>query len=91
MILEIMFFIFSRWQLANMINYQKHKILYADAVGRNEKHYHFKAEILRLFDFPNGHRRHLLFLKSPIFWLMAIKTHEHVKFWQNRSIGCKDS
>jgi len=37
MILEIMLFIFSRWQLANMMNYQKHKILYADAVGRNVK------------------------------------------------------
>ena len=51
-----------------------------------------KAEILRFFDFPNG-RRHLLFLKSPNFLangIQRIKTHEHVKFWQNRSIGCKD-
>jgi len=40
MILEIMFFIFSRWQLANIMNYQKHKISYANAVGRNEKHHH---------------------------------------------------
>jgi len=51
-----------------------------------------KAEILRFFDFPNGCSRHLLFLKSPNFLangVQRIKTHEHVKFWQNRSIGCK--
>jgi len=30
-----------------------------------------KAEILRFFDFPNGRRRQLLFLKLPIFWLMV--------------------
>jgi len=52
-----------------------------------------KAEILQFFDLPNASRRHLLFLKSPIFLangVQRIKTHEHVKFWQNRSIGCKD-
>jgi len=27
-----------------------------------------KAEIMRLFDFPNGCCRHLLFLESTIFW-----------------------
>jgi len=52
-----------------------------------------KAEILRFFDFPNGRLHHLLFLKSPNFLannVQRIKTHEHVKFWQNRSIGCED-
>ena len=52
-----------------------------------------KAEILRFFYFPSGHRRHLLFLKSPNFLtngVQRIKTHEHVKFWQNRSTGCED-
>jgi len=52
-----------------------------------------KAEILRFFDFPNGRRRYLLFLKSPNFLangVQRIKTHEHVKFWQQRSIGCED-
>jgi len=29
----------------------------------------YKAEILRFFDFPNGRLPHLLFLKSPNFWL----------------------
>ena len=32
-------------------------------------------------------------LKSPDFLanrVQRIKTHEHVKFWQNQSIGCKD-
>ena len=51
-----------------------------------------KAKILRLLDFPNGCHRHLLFLKSPNFLsngVQRIKTHEHVKFWQNRSIGCE--
>jgi len=52
-----------------------------------------KAEILRFFDLPNGRRRHLLFLKLPNFLANAvqrIKTHEHVKFWQNQSIGCEN-
>jgi len=52
-----------------------------------------KAEILQFFDFPNGCRCHLLFLKSPIFLpngVQKIKTHEHVKFWQNGSIGSND-
>jgi len=70
-----MFFIFSRWQLAIMLNFEKHKILYADAVGRNKTHHHakfsqkwsiLKAEILQFFNFPNGRRHHLSFLKSPI-------------------------
>jgi len=50
-----------------------------------------KAEILQFFNVPNGRRRDILFLKSPIFWLQRIKTHEHVKFWQNRSIGYEDT
>jgi len=52
-----------------------------------------KAEILRFFDFPNGHRCNLSFLKSPNFLangVQRIKTHEHVIFGQNRSIGCED-
>jgi len=52
-----------------------------------------KAEILQFFDFPNGRCRQLLFLKSPTFLansVQRIKSHEHVKFWQNRSIGCED-
>jgi len=52
-----------------------------------------KAEILRFFDFPNGRCRHLLFLKSPNFLansVQRVRTHEHVKFWQNRSISCED-
>jgi len=51
-----------------------------------------KAEILRFFDFPNGRCRHLFF-KSPNFLansVQRIKTHEHVKILQNRSIGCED-
>ena len=52
-----------------------------------------KAEILQFFNFANVHHRHLLFLKSPISLadgVQRIKTHEHVKFWQNRLISCKD-
>jgi len=48
---------------------------------------------LQFFNFPNGCHRHLLFLKSPNFLangVHRIKTHEHVKFWQNRSIGYVD-
>ena len=48
---------------------------------------------IAIFDYPNGCHRHLLFLKSPIFLangVQRIKTHEHVKFWQNRSIGYED-
>jgi len=44
-----------------------------------------KAEILRFFDFPNGCRRHLLFLKSPNFLangVQRINTHEHAKLCQ---------
>jgi len=46
-----------------------------------------------IFNFPNGRRIHLLFLKSPNFLangVQRLKTHEHVKFWQNRSIGYED-
>jgi len=49
-----------------------------------------KAEILRFFDFPNGRHCHLLFSKSQNFLtngVQRINTHEHVKFWQNWSIG----
>jgi len=52
-----------------------------------------KAEILQFFNFSNGHRRHLLFLKSPNFLangVQRIKTREHVRFWQIGSIGYKD-
>jgi len=55
---------------------------------------------LQFFNFPNGRRHHLLFLKSPNFLahgVHGIKTHEHVKFiliyqlfWQNRSVGYVD-
>jgi len=31
-----------------------------------------KAEILRLFDFPNGRLHHLLFLKSPIIFANGV-------------------
>jgi len=51
-----------------------------------------QSEILQFFNFSNV-RSHLLFLKSPNFFangVQRIKTHEHVKFWQNRSIGYKD-
>ena len=52
-----------------------------------------QSEILQFFNFSNV-RSHLLFLKSPPNFLanafQRIKTHEHVKFWQNRSIGYKD-
>jgi len=50
-----------------------------------------KAEIFQFFNFPNGRRRHLLFLKSPNFLdnrVQTIKTH--VKFWHNRSISYVD-
>jgi len=53
-----------------------------------------KAEILQFFNYPNGHRHHLSFLKSRnslANGVQRIKTHEHVKFWQNRSIGYEDS
>ena len=52
-----------------------------------------KTEILQFFNFPNGRRRHLLFLKSPNFLangVQRMKTDEQVKFWQYRSIGCED-
>jgi len=48
--------------------------------------------MLRFFDFPNGRCHHLLSLKSPNFLangVQSIKIHEHVKFLQNRPIGCK--
>jgi len=52
-----------------------------------------KAEILQFFNFPNGRRHHLLFLKSQnrlANGVQRIKTYEHVKCWQNRSIGYVD-
>jgi len=52
-----------------------------------------KAQILWFFDFPNGRCHHVFVSKSLNFLansVQRIKTHEHVKFWQNRSFSCKD-
>jgi len=73
------------------MKYYKHKILYAAVVGRNEKHNHAKiffktglskAKILRFFDFPNGRRRHLLFLKSPNFLANGV---QRIAVWPRTS------
>jgi len=58
-----------------MLNFEKHKILYAEEVwgSRHITMPNFlktgpsTAEILRFFDFPNGCRCHLGFLKSQNF------------------------
>jgi len=46
-----------------------------------------KAEILQFSNFPNGHHRHLLLLKSPIFWLTGSRGSRLMSMWNFGKIG----
>jgi len=82
-----------------MMNYLMHKIFMLTRLGGMSnitmpiffKTGLSKAEILLFFDFPNGRRRHLLFLKLPNFLANAVMAGDAILDFQICEISLADS